>query len=253
MRVQEPSLTTPDLPRFIPVANRALPWLAAVTAVAFGIGLALAFGAPDDYWQGATVKIMFLHVPSAWLITLIWVVMSIAAVATLVWRHPLANVAAKTAAPLGAAFTLICLVTGALWERPMLGTYWVWDGRQTSVLVLFLMYLGLIVVYWSEEHLARVARLAAVLVLTGTAMLPVMRFSVVWWNTVHQPAALDGMAAPSIHPSILTPLLLMALAFILLFMTLQVAAMRNEILRQRVRALRLMQVDRGETTDLRAP
>jgi heme exporter protein C len=249
--VQEPSLKTPDLPRFISVANRALPWLAVATAVAFGIGLALAFGAPDDYWQGATVKIMFLHVPSAWLIALIWVVMSIAALATLVWRHPLADVAAKTAAPLGAAFTLMCLVTGSLWERPMLGTYWVWDSRQTSVLVLFLMYLGLIVVYWTEEHLARVARLAAVLILTGTAMLPVMRFSVVWWNTLHQPA-LGGMAAPSIHPSILTPLLLMTLAFILLFLTLQVAAMRNEILRQRVRALRLMHVAHAETVNLGA-
>ena len=247
-------LLDPAIPaRFLFLATRALPWLAGMTALALAVGLVGTFTAPDDFQQGATVLLMFLHVPSAWLITLIWGVMSIAAIVTLIWRHPLADVAAKTAAPLGAGFTFLCLVTGSLWERPMLGTYWVWDGRQTSVLVLFLMYLGLIVVYWSEEHLGCVARLAAVLILTGTAMLPVMRFSVVRWNTLHQPAALGGMAAPSIHPSILTPLLLMALAFILLFMTLQVAAMRNEILRQRVCALRLMQVDRGETTDLRAP
>lgn len=244
------SVIAPGLSGFVLLANRALPWLAAATAVAFGIGLALTFGAPDDYWQRATVKIMFLHVPSAWLITLIWGVMSIAAIVTLILRHPMADIAAKTAAPIGAAFTFLCLVTGSLWERPMLGTYWVWDARQTSVLVLFLMYLGLIVVYWTEEHLARVARLAAVLILTGTAMLPVIRFSVVWWHTLHQPAALGGMAAPSIHPSILTPLLLMALAFVLLFMTLHMAAMRNEILRQRVRALRLMQVARAETVSL---
>ena len=233
------------LSRFLARSARGLPWLVGASALAFGLGLALTFGAPDDYRQGATVKIMFLHVPSAWLITLIWAAMSLAALATLIWRHPLADVAAKTSAPLGAAFTFLCLVTGSLWERPMLGTYWVWDGRQTSVLVLFLMYLGLIVVYWSEEHLARVARLAAVLILCGSIMLPVMRYSVLWWNTLHQPAALGGLSSPSMHPSILTPLLLMALAFILLFMTLLVAAMRNEILRQRVRALRLSQVKRG--------
>ena len=246
------SVIAPGLSGFVLLANRALPWLAAATAVAFGIGLALTFGAPDDYWQGATVKIMFLHVPSAWLITLIWGVMSIAAIVTLILRHPMADIAAKTAAPIGAAFTFLCLVTGSLWERPMLGTYWVWDARQTSVLVLFLMYLGLIVVYWTEEHLARVARLAAVLILTGTAMLPVIRFSIVWWNTLHQSAALGRFGAPTIHSSILTPLLLMALAFILLFMTLHVAAMRNEILRQRVRSLRLVQVARRETADLAA-
>ena len=237
------------LARFLSFAGRVLPWLAAATLLAFGLGLALSLAAPDDYWQGATVKIMFLHVPSAWLITLIWVVMSIAAVATLVWRHPLAGVTAKAAAPIGAAFTFLCLVTGLLWERPMLGAYWVWDGRQTSVLVLFLMYLGLIVLYWTEEHLARVARLDAVLVLAGAVMLPVIRFSVVWWNTLHQPAALGGGATPAMHSFILTPLLLMALAFVLLFVTLHVAAMRTEILRQRACALRLMQAEMGATVD----
>jgi len=243
----------PDRPSgFLPLATRALPWLAGVTALAFAIGLNQAFHAPEDFQQGATVHLMFLHVPSAWLITLIWGVMSIAAIATLVWRHPLADVAAKTAAPIGAAFTFMCLVTGSLWERPMLGTYWVWDARQTSVLVLFLMYLGLIALYWSEVHLARVARLAAILILTGAAVLPVIRFSVIWWNTLHQSAATGRFGAPTIHSSILTPLLLMTAAFILLFMTLHVAAMRNEILRQRVRALRLVQVARGETAKLAA-
>lgn len=241
-----------NLAGFLSLTTRVLPWLAGVTALAFAAGLVQAFNAPDDFQQGATVLLMFLHVPAAWLITLIWGVMSLAAIATLVWRHPLADVAAKTAAPIGAAFTFLCLVTGSLWERPMLGTYWVWDARQTSVLVLFLMYLGLLALYWTEEHLARVARLAAVLILAGAAMLPVIRFSVVWWNTLHQSAALDRFGAPAIHSSILTPLLLMALAFILLFMTLHVAAMRNEILRQRVRALRLLHVARGETVELGA-
>jgi heme exporter protein C len=241
-----------SLAGYLPLATRALPWLAGVTALAFAVGLVQAFNAPDDFQQGATVLLMFLHVPAAWLITLIWVVMSIAAIVTLVWRYPLADVAAKTAAPIGAAFTFLCLVTGSLWERPMLGTYWVWDARQTSVLVLFLMYLGLLALYWTEEHLARVARLAAILILAGAAVLPIIRFSVVWWNTLHQSAALGRFGAPAIHSSILTPLLLMALAFIFLFMTLHVAAMRNEILRQRVRALRLLHVARGETVDLGA-
>jgi len=234
--------------RFLALANRALPWLIAVTALAFAVGLTRALGAPADYWQGATVQIMFLHVPAAWLITLIWGVMSFAAVVTLVWRQPLADIAAKTAAPLGAAFTLLCLVTGSLWERPVLGTYWVWDARQTSVLVLLLMYLGLIALYWAEEHSARVARLAAVLILAGAVMLPVVRFSVVWWNTLHQPGALGGGVAPIIHAAIMTPLLMMALAFVLLFATLQVAAMRNEILRRQAQASQLARAREGTDT-----
>ncbi len=233
--------------RFLSLAALMLPWLAGVTALALLVGLLQALKAPDDFQQGATVQLMFLHVPAAWLITLIWGVMSIAAIVTLIWRHPLADAAAKTAAPIGAAFTFLCLVTGSLWERPMLGTYWVWDARQTSVLVLFLMYLGLIALYWTEEHLARIARLAAILIVAGATMLPVIRFSVLWWNTLHQPAASGGIAVTAIHSSILMPLLLMALAFVLLFMTLHVAAMRNEILRQRVRALQMMKAAHGGT------
>jgi heme exporter protein C len=156
------------------------------------------------------------------------------------------DAAAKAAATIGAAFTFLCLVTGALWERPMLGTYWAWDARQTSVLVLFLMYLGLIALYWTEEHLAGVARLAAVFILAGAAMLPVIRYSVVWWNTLHQPGSLGGTAAPMFHASIQTPLMLMTLAFVLLFVTLHVAATRNEILRQRAQASRPRKAMRGE-------
>ena len=243
-------LLDPAIPaRFFFLATRALPWLAGMTALALVVGLVRAFTAPDDFQQGATVLLMFLHVPAAWLIALIWGVMSIAAMVTLIWRHPLADIAAKTAAPLGAAFTFLCLVTGSLWERPMLGTYWIWDARQTSVLVLFLMYMGVIALYWTEEHLARVARLAAVLILAGATMLPVIRFSVVWWNTLHQPTSLGGIAMPAFYPAILTPLLLMALAFALLFITLHVGAIRNEILRQHVRELQLMYVARSEIAD----
>jgi heme exporter protein C len=227
--------------RFLSVANRAIPWLGGVTAVAFAFGLDLAMGAPDDYQQGATVKIMFLHVPSAWLGMLAWGVMTIAALGTLVWRHPLADVAAKAAAPIGAAFTLLCLVTGSLWGRPEWGTYWVWDARLTSELVLFLLYLGVIALWRTVEDPSRAARAAAILTLVGAIDLPIIKFSVDWWNTLHQSASVFRMGGPTIYPTILIPLLVMTLAFTLLFVTLHVAAMRNEILRRRVRTLRLMQ------------
>src|SRR5215217_3700338 len=228
--------------RFLTLAERALPWLAAATALAFAFGLNQAlFVAPDDYQQGATVKIMFIHVPSAWLGMFIWGVMSIAALGTLVWRHPLADVAGKSAAPLGAAFTFLALLTGSLWGRPMWGSYWVWDARLTSVLVLFLMYLGVIALWRAVDDPSRAGRAAAILTLVGAVNLPIIKFSVDWWNTLHQPASVLRVAGPAIHPSILTPLLVMALAFVLLFVTLHLAAMRNEILRRRVRAMWLMQ------------
>jgi heme exporter protein C len=232
---------------FLRLAERSLPWLAALTAVAFAIGLYLAwFVAPDDYQQGAAVKIMFVHVPAAWLAMFTWALMSIAAFGTLVWRHPLADVAAKAAAPLGAAFTLVCLLTGSLWGRPMWGTYWVWDARLTSVLVLFLMYLGVLALWRTIEEPTRAARAAAILTLVGAINLPIIKFSVDWWNTLHQPASVFRLAGPTIHPAILVPLLVMALAFVLLFVTLHLATMRNEILRRRVRTLRLRQAQMQE-------
>jgi heme exporter protein C len=233
--------------RFLALAERLLPWLAAATALAFAAGLYEAFFvAPEDYQQGATVRIMFIHVPGAWLGMLGWTIMSVAALGTLVWRHPLADVALKTAAPIGAAFTFVCLVTGALWGRPMWGTYWVWDARLTSVLVLLLMYLGLIALWRAIEDPSRAARAAAVLTLVGAINLPIIKFSVDWWNTLHQPASLLRVGAPTIHPAILVPLLVMTLAFTLLFLTLYLSAMRNEILRRRVRTLRLLQAQAAQ-------
>ncbi|HET7849140.1 MAG TPA: heme ABC transporter permease [Pseudolabrys sp.] len=227
--------------RFLKLANRVLPWLAAATVLMFVYGLNGALHAPDDYQQGATVKIMFLHVPSAWLGMFGWMLMSVAALGTLVWRHPLADVAGKAAAPIGAAFTLLCLVTGSLWGRPMWGTYWVWDARLTSVLVLFLLYLGVLALYWTAEDPGRGARAAAILTLVGAVNIPIIKFSVDWWNTLHQPASVFRMGGSTIDPSILHPLFAMAIAFTLLFVTLHLAAMRNEILRRRVRAMRLIQ------------
>jgi heme exporter protein C len=183
---------------------------------------------------------MFIHVPSAWLAMFGWTLMSVAALGTLVWRHPLADVAAKAAAPIGAAFTFICLVTGSLWGRPMWGTYWVWDARLTSVLVLFLMYLGVIALWRTVEDPSRAGRAVAILTLVGAINIPIIKWSVDWWNTLHQPASVVKMSGPAIHPSILWPLLVMAVAFTLLFLTLHVVAMGNEILRRRIRSLMLM-------------
>jgi heme exporter protein C len=237
MRVAE--LANPS--RFLRAANLAIPWLTGATALLFAFALYRAMLAPDDYQQGAAVKIMFLHVPSAWLGMLCWALMTIAALGTLVWRHPLADVAAKAAAPLGAAFTLLCLVTGSLWGRPEWGTYWVWDARLTSELILFLLYLGVIALWRTVEDTSRAARAVAILTIVGAIDLPIIKFSVDWWNTLHQGASVFRIGGSTIHPAILVPLLLMAAAFTLLFVTLLLAAMRNEILRRRVRTLRLLQ------------
>jgi heme exporter protein C len=229
--------------RFLNLSARLLPGFAGATIIAFAIGLYLGINAPDDYQQGATAKIMFIHVPAAWLAMGCWTVMTIAALGTLVWRHPLADVAARAAAPLGCAFTAMCLITGMLWGRPMWGTYWVWDGRLTSVLVLFLMYLGVLALWRTVEDPSRAARAAAVLTLVGAVNLPIIKFSVDWWSTLHQPAAVLRLGGPTIHPSMLTPLLVMAVAFLLLFLTLHLAAMRNEIMRRRVRTMLMLQAE----------
>ena len=229
--------------RFLELSARLLPWLTAATLLAFAIASVAAYLAPDDYQQDATVKIMFIHVPAAWLGIFAWVLMSAAALGTLIWRHPLADVAAKAAAPLGAAFTLMCLLTGSLWGRPMWGTYWVWDARLTSVLILFLMYLGVIALWRTIDDPARAARAAAVLRLVGAINIPIIKFSVDWWNTLHQGASVLRLGGSTIHVSILLPLIAMLAAFTLLFLTLHLAAMRNEILRRRLRTMRMMQAD----------
>src|SRR5262245_24119307 len=235
-----PSLANPT--RFLDLAGRLIPWLAALTAILFAVGLYLSlFVARPDYQQGETVKIMFIHVPSAWLAMFGYMLIAIASLGTLIWRHPLADVAAKTAAPIGATFTFIALVTGSLWGKPMWGTYWVWDARLTSMLVLFLLYLGLIALWQAIEEPGRAGRAAAILALVGVINIPIIKFSVDWWNTLHQPASVFRMGGSSIDPSLLTPLLIMALAFTLLFLTLHLAVMRNEILRRRVRSMRLLQ------------
>jgi heme exporter protein C len=224
--------------RFLSLAGKLLPWLAALSAILLTTGLYLSFTAPQDYQQGETVRIMFIHVPFAWLSMMCWGVMSLAALGTLVWRHPLADVAAKGAAPIGACFTLLALVTGSLWGKPMWGTYWVWDARLTSVFILFLMYLGVIALTRAIEDHGQAARAAAILILVGAINIPIIKFSVDWWNTLHQPAAVFRMDGPTIHPSLLLPLAIMALGFTVLFFTLHIASMRNEIWTRRIASMR---------------
>jgi heme exporter protein C len=238
------SLANPS--RFLSLVDRAVPWLSVVVVITLGIGLYLSlFVAPPDYQQGETVKIMFVHVPAAWLGMLGYTLIAIAALGTLIWRHPLADVAAKTAAPIGATFTFIALVTGSLWGKPMWGTYWVWDARLTSMLILFLLYLGLIALWQAIDEPGRAGRAAAILGLVGAINIPIIKFSVDWWNTLHQPESIFRMGGPTIDPSLLTPLFVMAAGFTALFVLLHLIAMRAEILRRRVHALQRTQVERA--------
>lgn len=224
--------------RFLALSARVLPWLAGLTALFFAVGLYLSFTTEGDYQQGETVRIMYVHVPSAWLSMMIYSVMAVSALGTLVWRHPLADVSARAAAPIGAAFTFLALFTGSLWGKPMWGTWWVWDARLTSVFVLFLMYLGLIALNRAMDDPGKAAKAGAVLTLVGFVNIPIIKFSVEWWNTLHQPASVIRLDGPTIDPEFLRPLLVMAVAFTLLFFTLHIAAMRNEIHRRRVSAMR---------------
>jgi heme exporter protein C len=229
---------------FLELARKLIPGFATLGAVLIAAALALVAVSPADYQQGETVKIMYVHVPAAWLGMACYSLMALSAIGTLVWRHPLADVSQKAAAPLGAAFTLLCLVTGSLWGKPMWGTWWVWDARLTSVLVLFLMYCGVVALWNAIEDPARAARAVAVLTLVGFINIPIVKFSVDWWNTLHQPASVLRMGGSTIDASMLWPLLVMAAGFTCVFAALHMAGMRNEILRRRVRTLGLLAAQR---------
>jgi heme exporter protein C len=218
--------------------SRPVLWpLGVVTALCFAIGLWFAFfNSPADYQMGDTVRIMYIHVPNAILSEGVYAVMFVAALGTLIWRHPLADVAAKAAAPIGAAFTALALYTGSLWGRPTWGTFWEWDGRMTSTLILFFIYCGIIALWRAFDDQLRAARIVAIVTLVGALDIPVVKFSVDWWNTLHQPASLT-LGGSTLPPEMLLPLGLMALAFGLLFLLLLLVAMRTEILRRRADSL----------------
>lgn len=224
--------------RFQRLARAVLPWCAGATAVAFLGGLYLALlASPPDYQQGETVRIMYVHVPAAWMALGAYTTMALASAVALIWRHRLADLIAQSAAPLGAGFTVIALATGMLWGQPMWGTFWVWDARLTSVLVLLFLYLGYIALVSAFDDPERGARAGAILALVGWINVPIVKFSVDWWNTLHQPASISRFAKPALHPSIMTPLLVMATAFALLFATLLLVRVRTAIAEHRLRTL----------------
>jgi heme exporter protein C len=227
---------------FMNLSAKILPWLSSLAAILIIYGLTLGFATPPDYQQGQTVKIMFIHVPAAWLSMMAYGLIAVSSFGLLVFRHPLADVSAKAAAPIGAVFTLIALVTGSLWGKPTWGTYWQWDARMTSVLILFFLYLGLMALRSSIEDETLASKLTAILALTGIVILPVIKFSVSWWNTLHQPA---GVMKGGLDPVFLKPLLISAIGFSLLFFALHMKGMRNEIIRRRVKARQLKEVDRA--------
>src|SRR5690349_7782276 len=230
--------------RFMRLSEQLMPWCAAGTAVSLALGLYLAlFVAPPDYQQGEAVRIMFVHVPAAWMASFVYAFLALASAVALIWRHPLTDIAAQAAAPLGAGFTLLCLITGSLWGEPMWGTWWVWDARLTSVLVLFFLYLGYIALVHAFDEPGRGARAGAILALVGIVNLPIIKFSVDWWNTLHQPASVFRLGGPTIDASMLWPLLVMALGFTFFFATLLLMRMRTLLIAAKIRALRLSSLD----------
>jgi heme exporter protein C len=223
--------------RFLRIANAILPWCVGLTAVLIATGLYLAlFVAPPDYQQGESVRIMYVHVPSAWMALVIYTAIAAASAVALIWRHPLADLVAKASAPVGAGFTFLALLTGSLWGKPMWGTWWVWDARLTSMLVLFFLYLGHMAIMNAFENPVRGFRAAAVLALVGFVNVPIIHFSVEWWSTLHQPSSLLRMDGPAIHPSMLWPLLAMALGFKFYYVTLLLLRVKSELLDARLRA-----------------
>jgi heme exporter protein C len=240
-----PTLDRLAAPKFFyPFAGRLVPWLgtlaAALLVIGAGWGLAVA---PADYQQGDSYRIMFIHVPAAWLSMLTYMVMAGGAFVFLVWRIKLADMLAKCCAPLGAAFTFLTLVTGSLWGKPMWGTWWAWDARLPSELVLLFLYLGLIALRGAIDEPQRAGRATALLALVGVVNIPIIHFSVEWWNTLHQPASLTRMDGPAIHPAMLTPLLLMIAGFTVYFAAVLLQRLRCEILERERDARWLVELD----------
>ncbi len=229
--------------RFMRLATALTPWLAWITAILMAVGLFMAlFVAPADYQQGLSVKIMYVHVPSSWMALVCYTVMAVAAAICLIWKHPVAGIAAKATAPVGAVFCFLALFTGALWGKPMWGTFWVWDARLTSMLVLFFLYLGYMALASAFDNPARGVKASSVLAVVGFINVPIIKFSVDWWNTLHQPASIIKAGGPSIHSSMLWPLLIMLLAFTTYYLWVLMLRMRREIVAGRLRALRVRQV-----------
>ncbi|MDF1584894.1 heme ABC transporter permease [Marinimicrococcus flavescens] len=226
--------------RFQRIADAVFPWAAGGAALLAPLALWLALVvAPPDYQQGEAVRIMYVHVPAAWMAMFVYLCVAAGSAAGLIWRHPMAEVAARAAAPIGACFTAIALFTGSVWGKPMWGTWWVWDARLTSVLILFFLYLGYMALHDAFEDPQRGARAASILGLVGLVNLPVIKFSVDWWNTLHQPASIVRLDGPTIDPSMLWPLFTMMGFFKLFFVAVLVLRIRAQLAERRLANLRL--------------
>lgn len=232
--------------QFMRIANAIYPWVAGVCVLLFAaaIPIALVFS-PQDYQQGETVRIMYIHVSSAWLMMMIYGIMAANSAMFLIWRHPMANLVARASAPMGAVFCALALITGMLWGQPMWGTFWVWDARLTSTLILFFLYIGYIALADAFEDSERGDKAAAILALVGSVNVPIIHFSVEWWNTLHQPSIIKASSEgvdSSVHGSILLPLFLMMGAFTMFYFALLVLRLRSELLAAKIRNARLSQI-----------
>ncbi|MGB0696773.1 MAG: heme ABC transporter permease [Rhodospirillaceae bacterium] len=231
--------------RFGRISKIIQPWVIGLAVILLGIGFYWGLVvAPPDYQQGDSVRIMYLHVPAAWMGLFCYTFIAGASAVFLIWKHPLADLAARSAAPLGAAFTLICLISGSLWGKPMWGTFWVWDARLTSMLVLLFLYVGYMALASAFDDPTRGSKAASVLALVGVVNIPIIKFSVDWWNTLHQPTSVMRLDGPTIDPALLWPLLVTALGFKAFFIALVLIRIDGEIAATKIRAMRMVEAGR---------
>ncbi|MBM3512620.1 MAG: heme ABC transporter permease [Alphaproteobacteria bacterium] len=224
--------------QFIRIANAVLPWSTAIAVAAFVIGLPLALVfSPPDYQQGETVRIMYVHVPAAWMSLMVYMVIAGSSAAFLIWRHTVAHLIARASAPLGAMFAAVCLISGMLWGQPMWGTFWVWDARLTSVLILFFIYIGYIALLDAFDDPERGDRAAAILALVGSVNVPIIHFSVEWWSTLHQGTiiTMDGL---TLSGDMARPLLIMVAGFTAFYVSVVIIRLRAELLAAKIRNAR---------------
>ncbi|MSP82168.1 MAG: heme ABC transporter permease [Alphaproteobacteria bacterium] len=224
--------------RFMSYSAWVLPIAGWLAAGCIGVGLALGlFASPADYQQGETVRIMYVHVPAAWMALFCYSAMAASSAGYLIWKQPLAELATRATAPVGACFTAIALVSGSLWGQPMWGTWWVWDARLTSALVLFFLYLGYMALAEAFDDPTRGGKAASILALVGFVNVPIVKFSVDWWNTLHQPASVVKLDGPAIDPAMLVPLLLMAAGFTFYAVAVVILRLRAMVLERKIQAL----------------
>ena len=217
--------------KFNEIADYIFKPVLVLSILLFALGLLFSFYlSPDDYQQGSTVRIMYVHVPSAWLALLTYAIMTLYSILALAFRIPFGFIFNTAVAPIGAVFTLICIISGSLWGKPMWGTWWVWDARLTSVAILFIIYLIIIFMNLSFENRIVREKVVAIFILVGSVNLPIVKFSVDWWNTLHQPATISKLSKPSIDPSMMTPLIIMTFAFIMIGIAIAILRIKTEII-----------------------